>query len=246
MTKQKEILTDSAPMELSPMLVAGVGAAVPILFSSPMVRAIASGRKTMTRRIINLDPEEHGFTQLVIDPELCGTDDDDEIIPVVKKGLWAQFDKGEEHVKCSFGNIGGTLWVRETFYPKTLAEEPPGDRYWYKADYHFKDEMPTKKWKPSIFMPKDACRLRLTIKNIRVERLHEMTEEDAHAEGIEMNNKPHAGWYWMEDVYCTDSPLKAFELLWKKINGEKSWNENPYVWVIQFERAAGCCANTCY
>ena len=113
---------------------------------------------------------------------------------------------------------------------------PTGWKYEYKATAK-EDGNPTDEpWKSSIFMPKDACRIFLKITKIRIERLQNISETDAVAEGIIMNNIPHEGWYWMENIYSTDCPIIAYEKLWKKINGEKSWDENPWVFVYEFER----------
>lgn len=116
-------------------------------------------------------------------------------------------------IKCPYGRVGDILWVRETWCWN-------GYYYIYRADER---NMPFR-WKPSIHMPKKACRLFLRIANIRVERLHDISSEDIKAEGI----------VWTID-YRT-SLLDQWELLWTSINGYDSWNDNPYVWVIEFER----------
>lgn len=97
-------------------------------------------------------------------------------------------------------------------------------------------------------MPKEACRIFLKLKSIRIERLNDITESDAIAEGIErwteerMKSKPtHYKVYFQnckpEDLMSyTSDPIDSYETLWQKINGEKSWAENPFVWVYEFER----------
>lgn len=233
MTKQKEIFTDSTAISSNGVLVAGVqGVAVPILFSTPMVKAIAEGRKTQTRRIIkykkNIKEPNIGFTAFTNKGEFS------------VRGIHENGEYGESFFKIPYMK-GGMLWVRETFCPKTLAEEPPGERYWYKADYHAMEDKPCKKWKPSLFMPKDACRLFLMVKHIRVEKLHGMTEADAKAEGIYQGVNGYYKNYLKPDWNETgETALDSFKSLWIKINGEESWNQNPYVWVVQFERATGC------
>lgn len=135
-------------------------------------------------------------------------------------------------IKCPYGKKGDILWVRETW--RGIEQETGGFRYEYKATEKINL---IDKWKPSIFMPKEAARIFLKVTDVRVERLQDISEADAIAEGIVMNNTPHEGWYWMENVYSTDSALIAYEKLWNKINGKKyPWDSNPWVWVISFEK----------
>ena len=105
-------------------------------------------------------------------------------------------------------NVGDIIWAREMFA----------------------------KWEPSIFTPREAVQIFLEIKEAWIEELQMIDQTDAIAEGIVMNNKPHEGWYFMEGVYSTDSPVVAYQKLWEKINGTGSWAQNPYVWVISFEK----------
>lgn len=119
---------------------------------------------------------------------------------------------------------GMTLWVRETFLETVSTDD--GIHYEYKADY---SETMTNDvcWKPSIFMPKEACRIRLRVEDIRVERLHDISDEDCKAEGLTapmITDHPKGGWY------------VAYKSLWESINGKGSWNKNPWVWVIKFKR----------
>jgi hypothetical protein len=95
------------------------------------------------------------------------------------------------------------------------------------------------KWKPSIHMPKDVCRIWLEVTNVRAERLHDITEEDARAEGIREFTKDDKlckyglpDWNW-QDMFRTAK--QSFMQLWCMINGFESWNENPWVWVIEFK-----------
>ncbi|MFA5299764.1 MAG: hypothetical protein WC389_16385 [Lutibacter sp.] len=194
----------------------------PILFSTPMVQAILRGEKTQTRRIMQEQPP----CQLLS----CGT----------SGRYWADNpeDLRAKYFRCKY-EIGDILWVRETWqHAKCLNINPEDENYGfvYKADGQPWEDYEHWTWKPSIFMPKEAARIFLKITNIRVDRLNDISESDAVAEGIVMNNTPHIGWYWMENVYSTDSPIMAYERLWQKINGEKSWAENPFVWVYAFER----------
>jgi hypothetical protein len=200
-------VSDSPNMAYDSVLTAGNFK--PILFSTPMVQAILRGEKTQTRRIMQEQPPCNLLK--------CGTNG----------RYWSNNpeDLRAKYFRCKY-EIGDILWVRETF------QILPPNMVFYKADTENKA---TGNWKPSIFMPKEACRIFLKLTNIRVERLNNISESDAIAEGICMNNKPDAGWYWMENVYSTDCPIMAYERLWQKINGEKSWAENPFVWVYEFE-----------
>lgn len=111
---------------------------------------------------------------------------------------------------CPYGKVGDQLWVRETF--GKLYE-----LFVYRSDYPPGGKPPVKgwKWKPSIFMPRAASRIQLEITNIRIERLHDITNEDAMAEGV--------------------SGCIEFSALWKSINGPASYYDNPWVWVINFK-----------
>lgn len=188
----------------------------PILFSTPMVQAILKGAKTQTRRIIKSD----------------------------------EISESINLARCKY-KIGDILWVRETWqHTKCLNInfEDENYGYVYKADEQPWEDYEHWTWKPSIFMPKEACRIFLKIKSIRVERLNEITEADALAEGVErwieerMKSKPtHYKVYFQnckpEDLCSyTSDPIDSYETLWQKINGEKSWAENPFVWVYEFER----------
>lgn len=188
----------------------------PILFSAPMVRAILDGRKTQTRRIIK-DYEDYGFVNFNSYGDSC-----------FSKKINASsnsYCKTLEHkeikiVKNKYGKPGDHLWVRETFMHN-------GGSYCYKADYS--DELNrTVKYKPSIHMPRVASRIDLLIKDIRVEKVLEISEGDAEAEGAEPVLVPPDG------GSCPH--YEGFKMLWQKINGAESWNSNPWVWVISFER----------
>ena len=197
----------------------------PILFSTPMVQAILDGRKTMTRRIVKkIEPESKflpefkfsGFT--FIEPDQFEKPDSEKIASVIS---------------CRYGQPGDVLWVREKF-ACTLGKYEPETTYSYFADsfhwsffpedksngetscqWHDPDLAKEVKWKPSIHMPKAAAMRWLQVEVIRVERLQDISEEDAALEGC----------------YTRD----GFEVIWVKINGQESWDANPWVWVIKFK-----------
>ena len=139
--------------------------------------------------------------------------------------------------------VGDVLWVRETFYE--YDDRETGVYYWYKADVPPDAQQPPK-WKPAIHMPKSAARLFLKVTGVRVERLQDISEKDARAEGIRacFLHKEHGGeWsessgppFWgISDTHSTRK--KAFAELWDSLNAERGygWDTNPWTWVIDFE-----------
>jgi hypothetical protein len=184
----------------------------PILFSTPMVEAILDGRKTQTRRLYKNAP------------------------PSVDLHAIAKHSKDYIYSQCPYGKPGDLLWVRESFSPIYRNNELFSCLY--KASNHLP---PDRKWKPSIHMPKAAARIWLRVKDVRVERLHDITNADAIAEGIEIvqsevfmrvfknYNSPQD-----EEPYFID-PKFSFMSLWCKINGEVSWLQNPWVWVVEYD-----------
>jgi len=198
----------------------------PILFSGPMVRAILAGRKTMTRRVVKPQPD---VIHEQIRPEFSFGDN---------RPLYAEsFAKSY----CKFGKPGDRLWVRETF-SEIPNQKPSGyftdpkwinRKYWYAADND--KPMWGGKWKSSRYMPRVASRILLEITFIRVERLQEISEADAMAEGFV------AGDGHPENGFHTESPypaVAAFRSLWELLNAERGfgWDQNPWVWVISFRK----------
>lgn len=194
----------------------------PILFSTEMVQAILEDRKTMTRRVIKPQPKEIGNDKLLFEDR--------------------------ERTKVSFLNeckyqINDILWVKETYFDSTNHKDAilfkDSEKFIYKADGTF---IGCHKWKSSLFMPKEAARIFLKVTNIRVERLHDISEEDAIAEGVEKiadyGNTGYKLYTEPDAAYSDIDALDSFESLWTAIKGEDSWKENPYVWVIEFERVA--------
>lgn len=208
----------------------------PILFSTPMVNAILEGRKTQTRRIVkaNLDHE-------------CWIGSEDGPISAPPDWSHESLKNGElwcgncgyhalKPVKCPYGKPGDILWVRETWAATC------GGKFEYKSDGGYPprivhesanesggEDIVTERWFPSIHMPKCACRLFLRITNIRVERLQDITEEDAKAEGAQ---KMH-----LDDLGQSFATYKrGFQAVWEGINGAESWHLNPWLWVVSFER----------
>ena len=190
----------------------------PILFSGEMVKAILDGRKTQTRRIVSLLP--HWVGDL--------THDDLE-----RGGFWNawtgtehQWQYGDERLRQNY-QVGGRLWVRETwrvFGGRQYEYQQHQPSVLYRADFDLFDEKGA--WRPSIFMPRWASRITLEITGVRVERLQEISEDDALAEGV----KPLLP---VADVRYRP----AFQNLWGKINGKRApWASDPWVWVVEFKR----------
>jgi hypothetical protein len=204
----------------------------PILFNAEMVKAIISGRKTQTRRVLKVQPDEDG------------------LLLFLPSSRW--LDTSEREYNCPFGNVGDQLWVRETFsllgnedgcpvdwndnivtdkkdaariYKASCWQKPNNYGIWSVPDREIEFDGA---WTPSIHMPRWASRIDLLITNVRAERLRSMSEDDARAEG----------------VIAASGPMEAglaFRELWDSIYGPESWQANPWVWVIEFEhlRAGG-------
>jgi len=190
----------------------------PILFSTEMVKAILEGRKTQTRRLLKLKG--------------C---------KIVVPNKYFDMEKILKWNKDYFpyGKIGDILWVRETWQKSLNPNE-----FVYKADTDNPIYLDSNfKWKPSIFMPYAACRIFLKVTNIRVEKLQDISETDAINEGIEIVeqiNKVsfYKRYFGRNKNFTTAMPKYSYQTLWEKINGKESWDLNPYVWVIEFERCS--------
>lgn len=195
----------------------------PILFSGAMVRAILSGQKTQTRRVVNPYPPE----ERSIIPYLPSA-----IVPQ-QDGTFAAYTDGRKakEFRCPYGQPGDRLWVRETFAAAIYSD---GMRFVeYKADRSLSDfdgydDPAGGRWRPSIHMPRWASRITLEITDVRVERLQDISEADAEAEGVDFLRHVHDG-----DEGLTARQL--FDCLWSSINGDESWPSNPWVWVIEFK-----------
>lgn len=191
-----------------------------------MVQAILAGRKTQTRRILKPQPGS---------PQVIARD------AASPSGYSLVCDTYEdEHLKHRYGKVGDILWVRETFAGDDLCG------YVYRADHPDADlkmgdlddgEVQIRNWQPSIHMPRVACRLFLRIKNIRVERLHDISGSDAINEGVDHRFKMRFEMGETDALGSHEEQAKhAFGSLWREINGNDSWFANPWVWVIEFEK----------
>ena len=190
----------------------------PIIFSTPMVQAILNGTKTQSRRVIKPQPYQ-SYSSLSWDGnDKSGNGRGTGIIGTNEAGLkmWLP-------LVCPYGQAGDRLWVRETFW--AMAD---GKTIYYKATVPFPNFPFT--WKPSIHMPRWASRITLEITGIRVERVQDISHEDARAEGVIPMTccLPDAQHYF--------TPFKE---LWDSINAKHSWESNPWVWVIEFKKVTG-------
>lgn len=220
----------------------------PILFSAPMVRAILEGRKTVTRRAVKVQPHDDAtievdlYNPVVVDrrgierpgPEIFGAFSDD--------GLWG--------AKCPYGQPGDRLWVRET-------HADIGCRLTYRADTDDGAHCQVKKWTPAIHMFRRHSRILLEITEVRVERLQDLNDEQAQAEGIipvpKTTEDSHQFWrnYHLsgDGTFCVRTPKESFKSLWCHVAGGSfpkgeaaykesphSWDANPWVWVVEFKQ----------
>ena len=203
------------------------------MFSAPMVRAILDGRKTVTRRTMKVQPVLNGKLWQIYG---AGWSDGVTSVPAVPGHSLS--------TKCPYGQPGDRLWVRETFN----RTNPGGESgvYYYRADGRFPKCIgggrftSVESWKPSIHMHRAASRILLDVVAIRVERLQDIGEEQAIAEGCQALEG--CKWHTFEEAAAgvpmrDHTALDAFESLWESINGEESWDANPWVWVVEFKRA---------
>ncbi|WP_430690033.1 hypothetical protein [Klebsiella quasipneumoniae] len=226
-----------------------------MIFNGEMTRAILDGRKTQTRRIMKVQPSED-FTPMNMALETDykarwytpGVVDKDGYLQPASKEVFGVSNENEGY-SCPFGAVGDRIWVRETFTGHYLDDDQIQDikdgrdkassLCEYRADYP-DGYQAADGWTPSIHMPRWASRILLEITDVRVERLNAISEEDARAEGIIDGGCLNCG--EPEPCGCANpepDATDAFAYLWQSIYGQESWNANPWVWVIEFERVEG-------
>lgn len=199
----------------------------PILFNIEMVRAILDGRKTCTRRVVKTRRKDACgfFVTRKTDGTFAGIYEYDENESMFDNKLKPPYQSGD------------ILYIRETW-----GEGYAEGTYIYKADDKLA-ELPTFKetskilYHPSIHMPKEAARIWLKVTDVRVERLHEITEDGAKAEGANWKNGKNVGW----EEKMNRTAIERFAEIWngtiKKSDLDRyGWEANPWVWVIEFER----------
>jgi hypothetical protein len=220
----------------------------PILFSGQMVRAILEGRKTMTRRVIKPWPADPCGGFRLMDDGKTFMD-----FSMMVMGEPDNFDFNSEYT-CPYGVPGDRLWVREA-HIFDWDEELQDLILTFKADgeQHFIQDNAGRisleqcnKWRPSIHMPRWASRILLEVVSVRVERLQEISQEDAIAEGIERVGGAASCSPWRNyligkpgemSLHCS-APSRSFQTLWDSINASRGfgWDVNPWVWVIEFRK----------
>ncbi|MBB3142787.1 hypothetical protein [Halomonas organivorans] len=227
----------------------------PILFNDEMVRTLLDGRKTQARRLLKPQPGTtpddypgapgHWWpcnavhSMVHVERELQN-----------KAGGW----EGFAGTVCPFGQPGDRLWVREAHgYEIRSVGGTPHEQIAYRASkpnavscYDCNGVEQPMKWRPSIHMPRWACRLLLEVTAVRVERLQDISRFDACREGIYAEDHDwRESEFYLPNVAYRSSPSAgvryssarhAFEELWASINGPDSWAANPWVWVVEFRR----------
>lgn len=209
---------------------------IPILFSGEMVRAILDGRKTQTRRVIKPQP-------LLSNVALgCASAEE-------RQRLELQWLVDND---CPHGKPGDLLWVRETWLELDRSGwcDPAKPKDWYDAAFGrinaiaYRANADTEaerirkeygyKWRPSIFMPRWASRLTLRVVDVRVEQVKNISDMDVLAEGIPQKGRM----YDPSGITFSDELRADFRSLWDSINAKRgySWDSNPWVWVVEFER----------
>jgi hypothetical protein len=246
----------------------------PILFSGAMVRALLAGTKTQTRRLVKPQPTPATWAQA--GANLGG--DVRAARPVVHPlfgiGLrrdgteFAGIGFPEPNIRCPYGEAGERLWVRETHavvpysaYHHASSEIPhrvSPDGVWWAVYREGWTRCAPDPWKPSIHMPRWAARIVLELTDVRVQRLHDISEDDAKAEGVAPNwmsddlsggigrgwNEAADGWhnyaypphYAGEDYEPLFTARESYGSLWDAINGAGAWSANPWVWALTFRR----------
>lgn len=229
----------------------------PIIFSGESVRAILSGRKTMTRRLVKLrefqPSQTKGYDFTFRDRQM----------------RWHDVSAERLLAKHAPHRAGDRLWVKESFsilngapddYPEIVTRADmrarQTDGHSFSGDYPFTGTV--KRWRSPLFMCRSDSRLTLEVLSVRAERLQAITEEDALAEGmpddddrplpqfpcrkcggaglVEMGYSPDYGVTWIDCDAC-DTPVKRFALMWDALNGKRApWDSNPWVWVVSFRR----------
>ena len=213
----------------------------PILFSGEMVRAILSGRKTQTRRIMKPQPDSE---PTAVESVALTKTNSKGIASPGKEVFGAYGD--DWFCKCPYGAPGYRLWVRETWglHDTEPQDGPKNARVYYRSTDGERHDLRYQLWRPSIHMPRWASRITLEITDIGVERLKDISNEDCTAEGITAIGKGvrmSDGTYAQAGRYETKASTvrQLYSELWESINGPGSWEKNPWVWVVTFEVIEG-------
>jgi hypothetical protein len=221
-----------------------------IIFSAPMIRAIIAGTKTQTRRLIDGAPDRAGFADFAV-PGNCGsgcTHTGHDGFALFFEGPTV-FSRGLASLKCRYGKPGDRLWVRESWKP--IERDDGTDGIIYAADDAFRaieasEEAADRwvaaydngsygdRWRSPIFMPRWCSRLEIKLEEVRVQRLADITEDDARAElGPQQRDPEGDCWTSRADIHRS-----LFEYAWCEMHGwnPNAWAANPWVWCLTFKR----------
>jgi len=203
----------------------------PIIYNDWSIKRILAGEKHQTRRLVKPQPRQNT---------------DEVHFKVGSDGIPFAYSCGPnggilQEWRCKYGQPGDVLWIREAFrLIESCDNLPPseaGGPVKYCAD-GTTNTVKGQSWgrkRPSIHMPKKLSRIRLRVEDVRVERVQEITPRDVKAEGVD----PIDGgieWYYGPDSLGFDKPQEAFQHVWEKIHGDGAWEEDPWVWVVEFSR----------
>jgi len=205
----------------------------PILIKAEMVRAILEGRKTQTRRIV----KRHRDMEFDVNDPTYGP-------------YWLSYateaDGEDAKVRCPYGKPSDRLWVRERYMKARcpiamsgaaqVTRGPAIEKNWQHCAWYEDSEDPLswpirEGWKSPIFMPRWASRITLEITAVRVERLNAISESDAMAEGVIEDFRPP-----LDSMGLCSNYRVAYRDLWQSLHGPGSWDDNPWVWVVEFRR----------
>jgi hypothetical protein len=243
----------------------------PSLFSTPMVLAILAGRKTQTRRVVKIPdlikhPDWYRYIGNSNDMEIprAAIHYDERLYHA-----WGLINNNMPMWVIDSYKLKDILWVKEMYYAYGIwlknGHTKSGKQKWRFFDttltgfkYHYVEDPPENVlpntvrekygWfkRSSLFMPRKACRIKLEITDIRVERVQDISEEDAKAEGVyfygwdDYHQTDYKNYSYSDKGMCDDwgvqTAKESYQTLWESINGKGSWGKNPFVWVIKFKR----------
>jgi hypothetical protein len=211
----------------------------PIIFAADSVRAILAGTKTQTRRVLS--------RRLPVDFVGGGGDRDDLSCwgywvddmygrwAVLARGLDQRHAHGHVSIPCPYGKPGDRLYVKESW----AINEPPSG-WLYRADDlsdYYRSRGLLKRWSSPLHMPRYASRITLELTDVRVQRLQEISPEDAIAEGIVFARCDCDSTKGPRCAYDAHDAVRAFAEKWDEINGKRApWASNPWVWALTFAR----------
>lgn len=219
----------------------------PLLMSGPLVRATLRdvNPKTVTRRLVKPQPKIHPrWGSVLNDPDAPRIDGVEFAPGTPKFAIYSERHLAEyqDEIATRFsphGVRGDRLWIREAHCPNYFDDGRPA----YRADWtgESADLVKEPRWTPSIHMPRALLRITLEIVDVRVERLQDITKEDARAEGLCEKNNQHGRWYHHDPSapvgQWSTSPITAFRNLWDSLTDEStSWAANPWIWRIEYRR----------